>query len=348
MKEISKRAFVGYPKLALMIKSPFMSNVHRKLRCPQHHLPLEQQGDTLRCPENHTYPIVREIPRFVSSENYAAAFGAQWNAYRQTQLDSYSGVPITRDRLTRMAGGSLEILHGKAVLEAGCGAGRFTEILLDAGANVFAFDLSNAVEANYQNHQGKADYFVCQADIRNAPVEPASFDVVVCVGVIQHTPDPETTIRALCSYVKPGGLLIIDHYTHGHPETPSRRWLRKRLLGKSPTFTLRFCQFLVGSLWGLHRLSWAVRNVRGVHRLRKPLLHWSPVVDYHDAYPQLGAKLLYMWAVLDTHDTLTDVYKHLRSAEDIANHLRDCGMTGIETTYAGNGVEARARKPLSA
>jgi hypothetical protein len=47
------------------------------------------------------FPIVREIPRFVSSENYAAAFGAQWNMFPKTQLDSNSGVSVSEDRLSR-------------------------------------------------------------------------------------------------------------------------------------------------------------------------------------------------------------------------------------------------------
>ena len=49
-------------------------------------------------------------------------------------------------------------------------------------------------------------------------------------------------------------------------------------------------------------------------------------------------------ALLDTHDTLTDRYKHLRSGKEIAVNLAVCGMTDIHTAYAGNGVEARARK----
>jgi hypothetical protein len=49
--------------------------------------------------------------------------------------------------------------------------------------------------------------------------------------------------------------------------------------------------------------------------------------------------------MLDTHDTLTDYYKHLRSTEEIEAALRTAGMVDIETAYAGNGVEARARKP---
>ena len=76
-------------------------------------------------------------------------------------------------------------------------------------------------------------------------------------------------------------------------------------------------------------------------------LYISPVVDYQDAYPQLGPRLLRVWAILDTHDTLTDVYKHLRSAEEISNVLRQCGMSEIKTAYAGNGVEARARKQFN-
>jgi SAM-dependent methyltransferase len=276
---------------------------------------------------------------------YTSAFGLQWKAFQKTQLDSYTGITISRDRLTRCLGGTLEIVRGKSVLEAGCGAGRFTEVLLSAGAQVFACDLSEAVEANYENCKEYPDYFVCQADILRLPVRPEQFDIVVCIGVIQHTPSSEETIALLCSHVKPGGLLVIDHYTYGYPITPSRRLLRSFLLRTPAGLTLRFCRALVAILWPVHHLLWEYRNYRGFGRLRRMFLDFSPVVDYHHSYPQLGPDLLRVWAVLDTHDTLTDAYKHLRSAEEISNCLRECGMTDIETVYAGNGVEARARKP---
>ena len=57
-------------------------------------------------------------------------------------------------------------MRGKNVLEVGCGAGRFTEVMLAAGARVFACDLSSAVEANYANCNSWPEYFVCQADAR--------------------------------------------------------------------------------------------------------------------------------------------------------------------------------------
>jgi len=320
------------------------------LICPQHNSPLYLIPDKAAygCSSGCKFEVQNQIPRFVSGGNYAASFGLQWNQYRTTQLDSHTGLAISRDRLTRLLGGTLDIVKDKKVLEAGCGAGRFTEVMLNAGANVFAVDISTAVEANYRNCNQYPNYFVCQADILKLPVPAEEFDVAICVGVIQHTPSPEKTIRVLSSHVKPGGLLVIDHYTYGYAVTPSRRVLHSFLVRMPADFSIRFCQALVSLLWPLHRLFWKFRNYYGFNKFRRRFLYISPVVDYHDAYLQLGPELLRSWAILDTHDTLTDVYKHFRSAEEISNILRQCGMIEIEAVYAGNGVEARARKPLKA
>src|SRR5438552_904345 len=97
------------------------------------------------------FPVVKGSPRFVSEDNYANAFGLQWNTYSKTQLDSHNGTSISRDRLVRCLGVPLESLKNKNVLEAGCGAGRFTELIVGTGANVHSIDLSNAVEANLEN-----------------------------------------------------------------------------------------------------------------------------------------------------------------------------------------------------
>ena len=57
--------------------------------------PLAREGDALVSASGEQFPIVQGIPRFVSSENYAAAFGDQWNRFPRTQLDSHTGLPIT-------------------------------------------------------------------------------------------------------------------------------------------------------------------------------------------------------------------------------------------------------------
>jgi SAM-dependent methyltransferase len=312
-----------------------------ELVCPEHQLQLNGVPGLYLCPEGCEFPIYNNIPRFVPQTNYADSFGLQWNTFRRTQLDSYTGTTISRDRLARIAGGSLEVFKDKTTLEAGCGAGRFTEIMLNAGAIVFSADISSAVEANRENCGESRHYFVCQADITSLPVAKEQFDIVVCVGVIQHTPDPEKTMRALCSYVKPGGQLFIDHYPLSYPVGLSRRLLRHYLLGQSSAEALRFCISLINCLWPLHGFMWKAFRESLV---RSIFLRISPLVDHHDAYYKLGPELLKTWALLDTHDTLTDVYKHLRSKEQISAFLTQLGMVDVQASPGGNGVEARARK----
>jgi 2-polyprenyl-3-methyl-5-hydroxy-6-metoxy-1,4-benzoquinol methylase len=314
------------------------------LVCQKHKMELARLESEYQCSAGCHFEIINQLPRFVEAENYATSFGFQWNKFRLTQLDSFTGLTISKERLTRMSGGSLSIFKNKYVLEAGCGAGRFTEIMLKCGANVFACDLSDAIEANYDNCSQYENYFGCQADILALPVKSDSFDIVVCIGVIQHTPNPEDTIKKLISYLKPGGLLVFDHYSYGYPVSKSRRLLRSCLLRISAEKRFRIVKSLTCILWPTHKKLFKYRHYKFISRLRNSFLRISPIVDYHDSYPQLSSELLFQWALLDTHDTLTDTYKHLRSAEEIISVLKSNGINKYEVYYAGNGVEARAFK----
>lgn len=324
-----------------------------ELQCQLHKkalIPLDNErvedAQLLRCSDGCAVPIVGGIPRFVPSSDYASGFGLQWKAFRKTQLDSYTGTTISRDRLARCLGGPVEILNERTVLEVGCGAGRFTELMLAAGAHVFACDLSQAVEANYENCAGASDYFVCQADARWLPAADRAFDFVICLGVIQHTPNPEETIAALARHVRPGGRLVIDHYSPGYPRNFVSRNLRRLLIRLPSPLAKSIALGLARALLPIHRFTW--KNRRGWWRLRRPLLRLSPLIDYHDAYRELGWELLSQWSILDTHDSLTDYYKHFRTTEEIEAALRSCGIADIAVWYGGNGVEARARMPAAA
>ena len=90
---------------------------------------------------------------------------------------------------------------GETILEAG--AGRFTEILVTTGADVLSFDLSSAVEANYKNNRHCPNMLIFQSDIFKIPLCEQSMDKVLCLGVIQRTPDPEAAFRNLTRYVRP-------------------------------------------------------------------------------------------------------------------------------------------------
>lgn len=308
--------------------------------------PLIVTGDALVSETGGRYPIVAGIPRFVGSDNYADAFGSQWNRFPKTQLDSHTGLTLSEDRLSRCMRGKLADVRGKRVLEAGSGAGRFTETLLKHGALLDSFDYSNAVDANKANNGDHPNLALAQADIRKPPFATGSYDFVVCLGVIQHTPNPEESVRSLWNMVKPGGALIFDHY----------RWkLRNYLpppIGVGGNAYRHYFLTLpkerqypavkrIFDFW--FPLIWRWRDWRLFQIL---IARFNPIVNY---YPRFGLKdreMYYEWMLLDTHDAMTDVYKHRRTPASIRRTLQSLGAINIQVTTGGNGVEAYCEKPV--
>lgn len=281
------------------------------------------------------------IPRFVRGGSYAQAFGSQWKRYPRTQLDSHTGIPISEDRARRCIGERLWAqLSDLDVLEVGCGAGRFTEPLLREGSRVTSVDLSDAVEVNAANFPPSPRHRVAQADAQQLPFIPGQFDMVFCLGVVQHTPSPEATLAALAAHVRPGGHLVVDHYARTwrwYTRTaPLFRQVLKRL---PPDRGLSATERLVDVFRPLHQ---RVRSRRATVLLNRV----SPVTVYDDVYPELTDDLLREWALLDTHDMLTDWYKHRRSVSEVRSALASLGLLDVEAAAGGNGVEARGRKPL--
>jgi 2-polyprenyl-3-methyl-5-hydroxy-6-metoxy-1,4-benzoquinol methylase len=329
------------------VTNPAAVNAMPALVCPFDRASLQSRETTMSCPKGHTFQVRAGIPRLVRQETqYADAFGEQWNTFRLTQLDSYTKTAITRDRLRRCMGETLWSRFREdrptQVLETGCGAGRFTEILLSLpGSHVTSTDLSSAVDANQINCPQSERHRVIQCDINALPFAPESFDAVVCLGVIQHTPDPERTIEALYNQTRPGGWLVIDHYTpslsYYTKITPLiLRPIFKRL---SPRAGMAATERLTRIFFPLHR---AVRKRRWMQVI---LSRVSPLLTYFQAYPQLSDQHQYEWALLDTHDHLTDYYKHFRTVPQIQRVLQELGAEQIWVARGGNGVEARCRKP---
>jgi 2-polyprenyl-3-methyl-5-hydroxy-6-metoxy-1,4-benzoquinol methylase len=301
--------------------------------------PYLQQDGKYTC-DSIVAEVKAGIPRFAADGSYASLFGDQWKQYKKTQLDSYSGSPITETRLNRCLGDLKDGLAGKVVLEAGCGAGRFTEVLLKKGAVLVSSDLSSAVEVNAENFPINDKHLVIQADINDMPFADESFDVVVCLGVIQHTSNTEQTIADLYRLVKKGGTLVIDHYTFDKSNYFRLAPLyRMSLRKKTAAYTIPYTQKLVKRY-----LPWHKKFAK--NKLLSVLLNRiSPVITYYNAFPELNDAQQEEWALLDTHDSLTDWNKRFRNKEQITATLRSLGATDIWCEYGGNGVEARCKKP---
>jgi SAM-dependent methyltransferase len=313
------------------------------LRCPRsgQRLSLEQpqyRGDRihsgwLRSSDgNHRYPIRDFIPRFVPESNYADSFGMQWNKFRRTQLDSHSGHPISADRFWKATGWRPEEIAGEWVLDAGCGAGRFAEVALQAGANVVALDYSSAVDACYANLGHYPNLHVVQGDIYALPLSRSFFHFVYSLGVLQHTPDVAKAFAALPPLVKPGGRLSVDFYQKSWKSLfEPKYWLRPftKPMRKDRLFAL--LENLVPRLLPLSRALGGVPLIgRGLRRL-------IPVANYYGVYP-LDDMQQVEWSLLDTFDWLAPEYDHPQSIATVKHWLRLAGIQQIEVLKAGHLV----------
>lgn len=284
------------------------------------------------------YEIRGSVPRFVADAQYSGSFGFQWNRFRKTQLDSHTGLPLSRDRLLQVTGWPMQ-LGQESVLEAGSGAGRFTEVLAATGAQVHSFDLSEAVDANYANNGGYPNVTIVQASIYAIPFAPGSFDKVLCLGVLQHTPDPDRSFASLASMVRPGGQLVVDVYARSWRALVGWKYLLRPLTHRMKRQTLfGIIERIVPPLVPLS--SW-LRRVAGPAGARLlPILQYS-----HWGLPDA---LNRQWAVLDTFDMYSPAHDHPRSEAEVHRWFENAGFEDISVGPGPNGVIGRGRRPTTA
>ena len=105
-------------------------------------------------------------------------------------------------------------LAGKRVLDVGCGGGILSDSMARKGADVTGIDLSSKALKVAQLHaleagtQGVA-YREISAEAL-AREQPAGFDVVTCMEMLEHVPDPASVVRACSTLVKPGGWVFFS------------------------------------------------------------------------------------------------------------------------------------------
>ena len=116
--------------------------------------------------------------------------------------------PLRLDYIDRRAR-----LAGKQVLDVGCGGGILSESMAQRGAQVTGIDMGEAPLAVARLHQLESgvevDYQRITAEAL-AEEKPAAFDVVTCLEMLEHVPDPASIIQACARLVKPGGQVFFS------------------------------------------------------------------------------------------------------------------------------------------
>jgi 2-polyprenyl-3-methyl-5-hydroxy-6-metoxy-1,4-benzoquinol methylase len=293
---------------------------------PVNSRPLTKNNEGLFDNEENIYACKNGAYRIVEDDNYTENFGYQWNKFAGTQVDKASNLAISTTRFFAETGWDKEDLTGKNVLEVGSGAGRFSQVVLDSTkANLYSVDYSNAVEANFKNNGPNSRLNLFQASIYDMPFAKAQFDKVFCIGVLQHTPDVEKSVKSLIDMAAPGAEVVVDFY-------PIRGWwtkLHAKYLFRPYTKKLTH-EKLYKKID--RNIDWLIKAYRFFSKigLGKVVNRFLPIVDIDGTLPKyLTKEQLREWCVLDTFDMFSPEYDQPQRISTVTEWFKKYGMKDV-------------------
>ena len=235
-------------------------------------------------------------------DDYTKNFGKQWKDYNTTQIDSFNNFDISKNFLKKIIFSEIENLKAKNILEIGCGAGRFTEYLAPISNICVSIDLSSAIYYNVAKNS--KNLFLIKADFLKL-ISKKKFDVVICRGVLQHTPNPFHSILKLYEFVDKKGVVFFDIYSKPkiglfHP----KYFFWRPLINKIFNYE-NFEIFLKKNIKILLNIKRKIKYIFFNSNFISDL--FIPVWDYKDKLI-LNEKQLEDWAILDTLDGIYAKY----------------------------------------
>jgi 2-polyprenyl-6-hydroxyphenyl methylase/3-demethylubiquinone-9 3-methyltransferase len=186
--------------------------------------------------QQHTNADPAELAKF-------AALAARWWDPNSEFKPLHAINPLRLGYIERICGS----LADKTVLDVGCGGGLLTEGMAVKGAQVTGIDLGEASLAVAELHAIESGV---QATYRQVSVEdlaeesPASFDIVTCMEMLEHVPDPVSSVTACAKLVRPGGWVFFSTLNRNPKSYLFAIIGAEYVLGLLPKGTHQFARFI--------------------------------------------------------------------------------------------------------
>ncbi len=249
--------------------------------------------------------------------NYAKNFGYQWRDFSKTQIDKYNKTKISKKFIEQITFNEILTLKNKTVLEIGCGPGRFSEYLSKYSKKLFINDLSDAIF--YNHFKNKKNVTAIKDNFNSFIKLKFKFDIIICRGVLQHTPNPLETIIQMKKLVKKDGNIYFDVY-----EPPLLGPFNSKYIWRE---IIKLFEISYEDLFNF--LNKNCKNFLNYRRKMNKFLNinlnflWDyffPIYDYKGKLP-LNKKQLEEWAIMDTLDGLLAIYDKPYNYIKIKNFL---------------------------
>ena len=277
------------------------------------------------------------------SEIYTSNFGLQWNEFSKTQIDNFSGIDDTESRLNNHLPCKISDLKNKFILELGSGAGRFTSIFLKAGAKVISVEPSDAIIANFKINNSP-NLLCLKARIDQLKIfNKCSFFLVFCFGVIQHTPDPELTIKQIASISKNSSHVSLDVYR----KFLLSPWSNPKYIWRPITTRISPATLLCIIRWYIPKWINIDTFIRKIPKIGPLILSLIPIPCWNYLDKSLSKKQRLEWAILDTFDALGAKYDKPFWKKDFEKYCKkyfDSYFENINVYYGSNGVVAKIKR----
>ena len=267
-----------------------------------------------------SFPIHNYIPRFLKDSNLEViSFGYQWNSFPLSQIDSKTNINESEIRLFSETSLTKENIRNESIIEIGCGAGRFLNIIKKyTPALLVGVDASNAVDS-LSNHLDLKDenLLIIQADIFRLPFKKNYFGHVFSIGVIHHTPNPFLAFKKIALLIRKGGKISISVYENSLAHRTSKNSIKLAFYDFLWAANLLRCEIfrsIFSKLPSVVQIAYCKLVIPILHFINKiPLIRYFRYLLPSTCYRNLPVS----YSIVDTMDTYATQIVHQYRAKTI-------------------------------